>query len=60
MKCAYCESSSADNNFLFETSCWKVFLAFEQAYVGRSLIILKRHAATLTDLTDKELLDFHK
>lgn len=58
MPCKYCEFSEKDENFIFETPFWKVFLAPEQSYVGRSMVVLKRHAASLSDLNAEELVDF--
>ncbi|MBI2075106.1 MAG: HIT family protein [Candidatus Harrisonbacteria bacterium] len=57
-ECKYCGFSAKDENFIFETPFWKVFLAPEQSYLGRSMIVLKRHAGSLSDLTVEELVDF--
>lgn len=56
--CTYCDFSAKDSNFLFETPFWKVFLAPEQSYLGRAMVALKRHAASLSELTAEELMDF--
>lgn len=58
MDCIYCNKSAADSDFLFETTYWKFFLAIPQVYIGRVIVMLKRHTPSLTDLTNEELLDF--
>lgn len=58
MTCKYCVFSANDEHFIFETPFWRVFLAPEQSYVGRSLVVLKRHTGSLSNLTGEELLDF--
>ena len=35
-----------------------VLLAAEQSYVGRSIVVLKRHVASLSELSSEELADF--
>lgn len=55
---ARCISCTSDPD-LFETTHWKVSLAPDQRYLGRSFVVLQRHAATLSDLTTEELLDWH-
>lgn len=49
-----------DPKFLFETTYWKVILLPLQAYIGRAEIILKRHAGTISDLSEEEMADFLK
>lgn len=56
--CKFCEFSAKDQNLIFETPFWMVLLAPEQAYVGRSVVVLKRHAASLAELSAEELADF--
>ncbi len=56
--CKFCEFSAKDENLIFETPFWMVLLAPEQSYVGRSMVVLKRHAASLSDVTAEELADF--
>jgi len=36
------------------------FLADEQSYLGRCLVMLKRHTPSLSDLTEVEIVDFQK
>lgn len=58
MNCPGCESSDKDPNFVFQTNYWKVFLNPKQTYLGRSIATLKRHCASLSDLTNEEWDDF--
>ena len=44
---------------ILETTYWLVVLnPFDQLYLGRSVIILKRHAPTLATVTDAEWVDY--
>ena len=46
---------------IFETDHWKVVLNVEdQTYLGRSVVVCKRAAASLSDLTEEEWSDFHQ
>lgn len=56
--CSGCKSSNKDLDFITETKHWKVFLNPEQAYLGRCVVILKRHCGALTFMTDEEWGDF--
>lgn len=58
MGCEYCEKSSKDNNFIYETKYWIIFLAKDQSYLGRCVVVLKRHCGDLAELKDEEWLDF--
>ena len=58
MDCKYCKKSDQDEDFIYETKLYKVFLAPEQSYLGRCVIISKRHCESLSDLNQKELDDF--
>ncbi len=52
--CNSCSALAQDNLTLFETKYWKVDLAPNQAYLGRSYVNLKRHAGHLSSLTPDE------
>ena len=39
---------------MYESKTWSVFLSDEQDYVGRCILVLKRHCNSLTELTDDE------
>ena len=55
MACEYCTPKYRP---LFETPFWRVHLAEDQSYLGRCVVILKRHAGTLSMLTVDEWKDF--
>lgn len=59
MKCEYCEELKKNQSLLFETKYWKIFLNKDQAYLGRSRIISKRHVDSLASLNEKEWMDLH-
>lgn len=44
---------------IFETDYWNILLMPYQAYLGRSVILLKRYCGDLAGLMTEELLDFH-
>jgi diadenosine tetraphosphate (Ap4A) HIT family hydrolase len=52
--CNSCAALAQDNLTLFETTHWKVDLAPNQAYLGRSYVNLRRHAGHLGQLTPPE------
>jgi len=56
MKCMFCERTS--EGLIHETSYWRVVLAFEQSYLGRCLVVLKRHCGDLAELRPEEWSDF--
>ena len=45
---------------LFETIYWKIILFEDQAYLGRCVIVLKRHCDELSNLTLDEWSDFYE
>ncbi|MBO4830939.1 MAG: HIT family protein [Oscillospiraceae bacterium] len=53
--CDWCSLSEEDRRFqLYETGSWSVFLSDEQDYIGRCILVLKRHCSSLSELTDDE------
>ena len=62
MECHVCEISerSDDNDLIFETDFWGVILSYNQRYLGRCYVFPKRHFENLSDMTNKEALDFLK
>ena len=58
MGCLGCKSSEKDSSFITQTLHWKVFLNPKQTYLGRSIITLKRHCGSLSDLTKQEWEDY--
>lgn len=57
MDCIACKKPE-QKDLIFETKFWKIILAAEQAYLGRTFVVLKRHCATLSELKQEEWLDF--
>jgi diadenosine tetraphosphate (Ap4A) HIT family hydrolase len=58
MECVGCLTPK-DNELIFETNFWKVILADDQAYLGRSYVTLKRHCGSLSELSQSEWDDFY-
>lgn len=55
VNCDWCSLSEEDKRFLLcESRSWSVFLSDEQDYIGRCILVLKRHCNSLSELTDDE------
>ena len=53
--CEWCSLSEEDKRFqVYESRSWFVFLADEQDYIGRCILVLKRHCGSLSEMTDDE------
>ncbi len=53
--CEWCSLSEEDKRFqLYESKSWSVFLSDEQDYIGRCILVLKRHCSSLAELTEDE------
>ncbi|MBR4743931.1 MAG: HIT family protein [Oscillospiraceae bacterium] len=53
--CEWCGLSEEDRRFqVYESKSWSVFLADDQDYIGRCILVLKRHCRSLAELTDDE------
>ena len=53
--CDWCNLSEEDKRFqLCEGTLWSVFLSDEQDYIGRCILVLKRHCNSMSELTDNE------
>ena len=53
--CVWCSLSEEDKKYLlYESGYWSLFLADEQDYIGRCILVLKRHCGSLSELTDDE------
>ena len=53
--CEWCDLSEEDKRFLvYEGRSWFVFLADEQDYIGRCILVLKRHCHSLSALLGEE------
>ncbi|MBR3247240.1 MAG: HIT family protein [Clostridiales bacterium] len=59
--CAWCNLTEEDKRYqLYETVFWSVFLSDEQDYIGRCILVLKRHCGSMSELTDDEWEELHK
>lgn len=53
--CDWCNLSEEDKQFqIYESKSWSIFLSDEQDYIGRCILVLKRHCPSLSELTDDE------
>ena len=53
--CDWCGLSEEDRRFqVYESRSWAVFLSDEQDYIGRCILVLKRHCGSLPELTGDE------
>lgn len=56
--CNWCTLSDDDKKWLLmENTNWSVYLADEQDYIGRCILVLNRHCGCLSELTDREWMD---
>jgi diadenosine tetraphosphate (Ap4A) HIT family hydrolase len=60
-RCALCQYIKSDETtrLLYDGAFWKVVLSSDQQYLGKSFVTLKRHAASLRELTDEEAAELH-
>lgn len=57
-KCEWCNLTEKDKEWLlFETQNWSVYLADIQDYIGRCILVSKRHCGSLSQLTLTEWVD---
>ena len=56
--CDICSHLTSIDNLITETGYWRVMLAADQAYVGRSFVTLKNHKESLSELNHEEWRDF--
>ncbi len=58
--CEWCNLTDEDKRYLlYEDEYWMLFLADEQDYIGRSILVLKRHCASLSELNEEEWKVLH-
>ncbi|MDR2831208.1 MAG: HIT family protein [Methanobrevibacter sp.] len=58
MKYEFNEGKNIYGDLIFESKFWKLFLAPSQRYLGTSVLVLKREAKNLRDLTPREWKEF--
>ena len=57
MECIFCQELDS-RDLIYETKRWNVFLSWDQTYLGRSIVVLKRHCENLTNLNKLEWEEF--
>ena len=61
VQCDWCNLSKKDKRFLLcENEFWSVFLADRQDYIGRCILVLKRHCSSMSEMNEDEWEDLHK
>ena len=60
-KCSWCTLSAEERKWmLMQTASWSVYMADEQDYIGRCILVLNRHCGRLSELTDCEWMDLKR
>lgn len=57
-QCEICEVLKTEPDNFLSTKYWRVNLAPDQGYLGRSYVTLRKHKAALADLSSEEWSDF--
>ncbi len=53
--CNWCQLTEEEKKYLlFESECWQVYLAEQQDYIGRCILVLNRHCESLSKLNNEE------
>jgi diadenosine tetraphosphate (Ap4A) HIT family hydrolase len=60
MNCEICELAEQSRSRVMEGVYWNVIVSRDQLYLGRCMVVLKRHCPTLSDLTLHEVADWHE
>ncbi len=55
--CIFCETNQ-NKDFIYETKYRNIFLSWDQTYLWRTIISLKRHCKTLSNLKKEERTDY--
>lgn len=59
--CVWCNLSEEEKRYqVYETASWSLFLSDEQDYIGRCILVLKRHCGSMSDLTEDEWAELRK
>lgn len=56
--CEYCLLTGGYGKIIDETALWEIYLAPSQRYLGTCVVALKRHCRDLSQVEDKEWVDF--
>lgn len=60
-ECSWCTLSAEEQKWmLMQTASWSVYMADEQDYIGRCVLVLNRHCGHLSALTDHEWMDLKR
>ena len=60
-KCVWCNLSEEDKQYqVYETAFWSVYLSDEQDYIGRCILVLKRHCSSMSEMNADEWEDLRK
>ncbi|MHA1116026.1 MAG: HIT family protein [Candidatus Heimdallarchaeaceae archaeon] len=58
MDCSWCNLDSFSDYFIYDSEYFSVYLSEDQSLLGRLILVLNRHASSLSDLTHEEIQDF--
>lgn len=58
MGCDVCEIDQKSPNVVMNDKCWFVIVSYDQLYLGRCLVVLKRHCPSLSDLHEEEVTEW--
>ena len=59
--CVWCNLSEEDKQYqVYETAFWSVYLSDEQDYIGRCILVLKRHCSSMSEMNADEWEDLRK
>ena len=59
--CDWCNLSEEEKHFqVYESKSWSVFLSDEQDYIGRCILVLKRHCSSMSEMNADEWEDLRK
>lgn len=55
MDCEFCNLSDEDKKYeIYKNNCWSAYLADNQNYIGRCIVICNQHIENLSDLSDEQ------
>ena len=58
--CEFCHPPEKDDKYILcDTSYWRIYFANNQNYPGRCIIPLLRHCSSLSDISEREMSEFH-
>lgn len=55
--CVLCSFDRASNDWVTEWKNWKLIVNHNQNYLGKVMLVLKRHATDITNLTEQEQIE---